>query len=63
MLVTLGRSDAILAAHLIEMILYPRPSLPHTARAELLEDAEDLLEFIKIQLNSIAEEEAQEETP
>jgi hypothetical protein len=62
MLVTLGRSDAILAAQLIEMILHSQ-YLSKPWDLSRREDAENLLEFIKIQLNSIAEEEAQEETP
>ncbi len=62
MLVTLGRSDALLAVHLIETILSSHDLSHEPLERIQREGAEDLLEFIKIQLNSIAEEEAQEET-
>ena len=62
-LITLGRSDAILAVHLIEMILYPHLLSPEPWERSQREDVEDLLEFIQMQLNSIAEEGVLEETP
>jgi len=55
-LVTLGRSDAILVTQLIERILHSQ-YLSKPWELNQREDAQDLLEFIKIQLNSIREEE------
>jgi hypothetical protein len=51
-LVTLGRSDAILACSIIELML----QAGNDALVDS-EEAENLLQFMKIQLNSVAEEE------
>ncbi len=50
-LVTLGRSDAILAADIVE--LYIKESKDIMPKEDI-EEAENLLQFIKVQLNSIA---------
>lgn len=50
-LVTLGRSDAILAADIVE--LYIKESKDIMPKEDI-EEAENLLQFIKVQLDSIA---------
>lgn len=56
-MVTLGRSDAMLACKAIEIVL------EKLKEPEEVEDLENLLRFIEVQLNSIAEEEASPELP
>jgi len=56
-MVTLGRSDAMLACEAIEIVL------EKLKEPEEVEDLENLLRFIEVQLNSIAEEEAPPELP
>jgi len=51
--ITLGRSDAILACSAIELVLQANLY----KHAEDIEEVENLLRFIMIQLDSIAEEE------
>ena len=50
-LVTLGRSDAILAADIVELYIQESKDI---MPKEDIEEAENLLQFIKVQLDSIA---------
>lgn len=50
-LVTLGRSDAILAADIVELYIEESKDI---MPKEDIEEAENLLQFIKVQLDSIA---------
>jgi len=52
-LVTLGRSDAILACSIIELMLQAKLDKAMCQS----EEVKNLLQFMKVQLNSIAEEE------
>jgi hypothetical protein len=56
-MVTLGRSDAMLACEAIKIVL------GKLKEPEEVEDLENLLRFIEVQLNSIAEEEASPDLP
>jgi len=58
-MVTLGRSDAILASDLIKLYLQRPATMRSVLQADLEYDEEvrNLLEFIEVQLASMAEEE------